>query len=395
MHTTHASPGPTPHDPAVLEEAFATFTRASAALECTYRSLEQRIERLTEELAEANDEQARQGEENARLCGRLSLLVEALPAGVVVIDGSGVVVQSNSVARTMLGAPLDGRFWSELARAAFAHQDGGTAVLRDGRRLTLSSREIPDRSGRVVLLTDDGEARAVRELLDRHRRLSAMGEMAARLAHQVRTPLAAALLYASQLATPGLSAVDQRRFAARTVARLQDLDRTVQEMLSFARGGRPVSEPLRLGSVLAEALQVVEPELGPRLKLCVECHADDVEVSGSRTALAGALANLVANSAQAVGGAGTVLVEARATDEAWLEITVSDDGPGIPAELRERVFEPFYTTRTGGTGLGLAIVRSVAEAHGGTVEAGESRLGGARVMLRLPVRARVGTGARA
>jgi two-component system sensor histidine kinase FlrB len=155
-------------------------------------------------------------------------------------------------------------------------------------------------------------------------------------------------------------------------------------MLAFARGGRQAGEHVRLGSILTEALQVVEPEIGPRLTLRVECHVDDAEVTGSRTALAGAVANLVVNSAQAVQGCGVVVIEACRAEDGWYELRVSDDGPGIAPELRERVFEPFYTTRQGGTGLGLAIVRSVVEAHGGSVAAEASQCGGARFRLRLP-----------
>jgi two-component system sensor histidine kinase FlrB len=281
-----------------------------------------------------------------------------------------------------------GQSWPAVISRAIAHAEGSEVVLRDGRRLTLSQRELPDRTGQIVLLTDDSETRAVRELLDRHRRLSAMGEMAARLAHQIRTPLSAALLYVSQLSLPSLTAAERQRFAERAVVRLQDLDRTVQEMLAFARGGTATSERVRLGSILAEVVQVLEPELAPALTLQVVCDVDDVEVVGSRTALAGAIANLVSNAAQAMEGTGLVLLEAGAADDGELEVRVSDDGPGVLPEHRARIFEPFFTTRRGGTGLGLAIVKSVVEAHQGSISVGQSALGGACFSIRLPARPR-------
>ena len=371
-------------DAARLEQAFDSFARASAALEGSYRALEQRVARLTDELAAANDEQARQAEQNARLCARLTELIEALPAGVVVVDADGNVEQSNATAGSMLGQALQGATWRSLAAAAFALEDAGEAVLRDGRRVTVSQRELPDGAGRVILLADDSEARAMRELLERHRRLSTLGEMAARLAHQVRTPLAAALLYVSQLDAARLTDEDRRRFAARAVARLRDLDRTVQEMLVFARGGAPAADPVEVGALLDAALGSAEPDLRQGLELSVSCADPRATVAGSRTALAGALANLVANAAQSLPEAGRIEVAVTAHADGWLEIAVDDDGPGFEPTVLERAFEPFHTTRPGGTGLGLAIVRSVVEAHGGSVHATASALGGARVVMRLP-----------
>ena len=373
-------------DAARLEQAFDSFARASAALEGSYRALEQRVARLTEELAEANDEQARQAEQNARLCARLTELIEALPAGVVVVDADGIVEQSNATAGSMLGPATQGAAWRSLAAAAFVLEDAGEAVLRDGRRVSVSQRELPGGAGRVILLADDSEARAMRELLDRHRRLSTLGEMAARLAHQVRTPLAAALLYASQLDAPQLPEHERRRFAARTVARLRDIDRTVQEMLVFARGGAPAADPVEVGELLDAALGSAEPELRPGVELRVTCVERRAAVAGSRTALAGALANLVVNAAQSLPVSGRIEVVAAAHADGWLEIAVDDDGPGFEPAVLERAFEPFHTTRPGGTGLGLAIVRSVVEAHGGSVHATASALGGARVVMRLPAK---------
>ncbi|MFO1406048.1 MAG: ATP-binding protein [Steroidobacteraceae bacterium] len=385
LHAHDLEPDRRP-DTARLEQAFDTFARASAALEGTYRALEERVARLTEELAEANDEQVRQAEENTRLCTRLAELIEALPAGVVVVGADDRVEQANATALGMLGGRGPGLDWTTLARAAFALREGEEAVLRDGRRLTLTERELPAGSGRVVLLADDGDARAVRALLERHRRLSTVGEMAARIAHQVRTPLSAALLYASQLDDERLEPGERRRLVARAVSRLRDLDRTVQEMLAHARGSEPSAERIRLGDVVDTALESVQPELGPGISVAVDCPDREATATGSRTALAGALANLVANAAQAVGDTGRIELRACATAGGGITFDVEDDGPGIPADALESVFEPFRTTRPGGTGLGLAIVRSVAEAHGGTARASASPLGGARVTLTIPAR---------
>ena len=168
------------------------------------------------------------------------------------------------------------------------------------------------------------------------------------------------------------------------MARLRDIDRTVQEMLVFARGGAPAADPVEVGELLDAALGSAEPELRPGVELRVTCVERRAAVAGSRTALAGALANLVVNAAQSLPVSGRIEVVAAAHADGWLEIAVDDDGPGFEPAVLERAFEPFHTTRPGGTGLGLAIVRSVVEAHGGSVHATASALGGARVVMRLP-----------
>jgi signal transduction histidine kinase len=93
--------------------------------------------------------------------------------------------------------------------------------------------------------------------------------------------------------------------------------------------------------------------------------------------------NLLLNAVQAMDGAGTATLSCTSTD-GWTEIAVTDTGPGIPPDLRERIFEPFYTTKARGSGLGLAIARQVAESHGGTLVVTSGATGGARFVLRLP-----------
>ena len=114
---------------------------------------------------------------------------------------------------------------------------GGEFALPNGRRVTLAERPLTATGGRIVLVSDITETSLVRELLERNKRLTSMGEMAAVLAHQVRTPLAAALLYASQVARKSLPGDERARFADKLIARLDDMERLVADMLAFTRGG--------------------------------------------------------------------------------------------------------------------------------------------------------------
>ncbi|MEE4172960.1 MAG: PAS domain-containing protein, partial [Xanthomonadales bacterium] len=180
---------------AQLARAFEAFNSLSSQLSSSYAALERRVAELSAELAAARSEQLRELRAKEALARRLSQLVEALPGGVVVLDGAGRVVEANAQARDMLGEPLVGASWDDVQRQAFAATAlSGDRSLSDGRRVTLSVNRFGE-AERIVLVSDVTESRRIQTELERKQRLTAMGEMVAGLAHQIRTPLAASLLY--------------------------------------------------------------------------------------------------------------------------------------------------------------------------------------------------------
>jgi two-component system sensor histidine kinase FlrB len=242
-----------------------------------------------------------------------------------------------------------------------------------------------DPAGRqIVLLHDVTEAYEMQQELQRHQRLTAMGEMAARLAHQLRTPLATAMLYTSHLTKPALADADRVRFSDRVLARLRYLEQLIRDMLSFVKGEAGGRERVEISALLAELRQVIEPQMVQRgLVFELDDHSGNAAVLGHRKDLTGVLINLLENAMQACDPGGKVAVRAERAG-AEVRVAVADDGRGIAEELHERLFEPFFTTRTEGTGLGLAIVRNVAEAHGGRVEMRSSPGRGSEFALHLP-----------
>ena len=355
----------TPASAAELELAFDAFNAHSAALEASYRELEAKVGRLTEELESARSARHRELLAKERLGERLARTLEALPGAVVMLDAAGVIRERNEEAARLLNRPLRGRAWAEIVRREFtaATDADGDLVLNDGRILSLKRRRLAPGEGDILLLTDVTESRRLRELLARHQRLSAIGETTARLAHQIRTPLASALLYASQLATGDASG---SRVGRRIVERLRELDRLVRDMLQFAGGARADEGIVVARELLADVAETCRAHCAGDLQVSVDVAGSGVACRGNRDALKGVLCNLVENAAQAAGETGRIELAAY-RDGDKLCLTVTDDGPGIPAALRDRVFDAFYTTRPQGTGLGLAVVRSVVEAHGGDV----------------------------
>ncbi len=370
-----------------LAEAFRIFNQASEELSGAYTSLQEQVAGLTAELALANGRLKREIEEKTALTERLSLLLDTLPAGVAVLDPLGRIEQANPAAATILGADVEGRLWDEFSVSclkATATPGEWEMPRRQGRRVAVTETRLATSGGRIVLIHDVTEAHRMKALAARNERLAAMGEMAAGLAHQLRTPLAAALLYAGALENPRLPEGERARCGARVVERLQHLERLIRDMLTFARGEAGGGESVSVSALLAEAAQVFEPLARRRETAFVV--ADDSQgaaVSGSRKALCGALVNLMENALDACAPAGRIELGARMAAGAVC-LQVRDNGRGMDAATQARLFEPFFTTRAEGTGLGLAIARGVARAHGGGIEVESAPGAGAVFSLTLP-----------
>ncbi len=370
---------------AELERAFSTFSAASKDLEVSYAILERRVAKLTGALGEANREGRRQRREKARLARRLSLLMDALPGAVLLLDASGCVREANPAAREIFGEALEGEAWSDISdRCVKTMNRSGEFVTRDGRRLALARRSLRPESGQILLFTDVTEGRAVDDLIERHQRLSTMGEMAAALAHQIRTPLSSALLYASSACAPRLTDQTRRNLAERVVARLHDLERLVTDMLHFARGGMPAEEGIAAATLLEAVRQSVAPQLLPGQRLETDLADGLPQLCGNEQALAGAIANLVTNGMEAAGENAVVSVRGCVREPASVDLIVTDNGPGVAQGLEEKIFDPFFTTRANGTGLGLAVVRSVARSHQGDAWLERRADGRSDFVIRLP-----------
>lgn len=368
-----------------LQRAFDLFNQVSAELTQAYAALQQKVASLTEELAVANGELRRQYREKEALSERLSLLLNALPAGVVVLDGQASITEANPVARQLLGDELEGRHWGDVARAHLEPTLTLGEWQLDGRRLSLAESPLDSSGGKLLLLHDISAAHQMKSELERNQRLAAMGEMAASLAHQLRTPLATALLYAGNLGQAELGEEARRRFADKTVAQLRRLERLIQDVLLFARGESIGRDVIGVSDLLAEVAQTLEPllkEHGVQLEMDDRCPG--AVIVGGRKALFGALVSLLENALQVSDPGGSIRLSAWYGEDE-IQVAVADEGPGIPAEMQARIFEPFFTTRSQGTGLGLPIALGVARAHGGSLQVSSEPGSGAEFVLRLPV----------
>lgn len=367
-----------------LQRAFDVFNQVSQTLTQSYQELQGRVESLTAELAVANGELRRQYEAKEALSERLSLLLDALPAGVAVLDSAGVISEANPAACRMFGAALVGGHWSTQVQSRLQAAEAPTEWLLGARRLAIAESPLDSAGGRILLIHDLTDAYQLKAEVERNQRLAAMGEMAASLAHQLRTPLAAALLYSANLEQAELNETARLRFAGKASAQLKRLEKLIQEVLLFARGESLGREPLAVTELLNDAGQTVEGLFAEKqITLSVRC-ASEICFPGNRKALAGALINLLENALQACQAGGEVALSANCV-AGLLRIAVRDSGAGMRPEIQRRVFEPFFTTRGQGTGLGLAIALGVARAHGGNIELYSTLGAGSEFTIVLPV----------
>lgn len=371
-----------------LMMAFEVFNNVSAQLADTYSEMEQRVGSLNQELHQVAEQRLEELKEKERVSNRLENLLKLLPAGVVVLDRQGVVTECNPAALSFLGEPLIGEVWRNVIKRCFAPQmdDGHEISLKDGRRINMVTRSMDGEPGQLILLTDLTETRELQQRLDRHRRLSEMGRMMSSLAHQIRTPLSAAMLYAGHLCDSELTVEQSHRFSEKILSRLNHLDRQVKDMLIFVKGDVKLSDVISVHELLDHLEAAMEVSISSsKASYTLSNECPEAIIQCNRESMVGALMNLVNNAIQSKPSAVNLKIIAKRSAENLLHIVIEDDGDGIDAGQLKNLQEPFFTTKAQGTGLGLMVVRSVAQAHDGDFSL-QSELGeGTKAEITMPI----------
>lgn len=281
--------------------------------------------------------------------------------------------------RTYLGrGPRAGRPYGVLE---FEPVVANRLVARSARLLVLGS------IGALVLLLagivfwrQSSRYEAAERRLEQQRRLSALGEMSAVLAHEIRNPLASLKGHAQLLTERLPPDSSERQRADRVVHEAMRLEALTSDLLAFVRSGPIDVRETDVAAVVRESAREVSGDV------VVDAPSDPVRWPLDRGRFSQALVNLIQNAMQAANGspAATTVVLEELPDR--LRVSVFDRGPGIPAGEEDRIFDPFYTTRTTGTGLGLAVARRSVELHGGTLTAANRPGGGAEFRIDIPRR---------
>ncbi len=372
-----------------LKDAFKVFNQVSTELGAYFRMLESKVDQLNKELVASRSERIQELTEKEKLAAKLSSLMDALPAGLVVLDPDHIVLQENPQAVRLLGKSLVGGDWRDLVTLPNFSEPvlSGEFDYENGKRLSISHSQFGNGKETILLITDVTESFELSKRINREERLSALGEMAARLAHQIRTPLTTAILYVSHLTGSRELNNSEAGKLSKIQDRLRQVERQVEGMLSYIRGDSVELQDFCLREVLQEVkdtmLAQVEAAEG---SLILNIKTGTTEFQGDREAILNAVANLVENAQQASLEQGISPIISVSLDyrAGQFLIKVKDNGPGFPENQGDRVFDPFFSTRNNGNGLGLAVVMSAVKSHNGRVETGNLTEGGASVTLILP-----------
>ena len=356
-----------------LEEAFAIFYAESQKLETQQTALQDKINQLSNELQKSNQ--------------RLAILLNAIPAGVILLENE-VVLLHNPAVLIFLPALKPGVTF-EIPTDWMASITPGEYVIAENgvhQRLQKTVQVIRINEGsRSFVQIQDITANILRhEETQRENRLAAMGRMAAGIAHQFRTPLATALLYASHLCDGEINADTAKEFADRLRKQLLDLEKLSQDMLRFIS-----NKPNK--AVLVNAAQIIE-DAQSSIQFLFKAKQVSLSVTTSNInhgsllvepkAISNAIVAILEN-ALAVSKVNETVSLIATSDQQMLTIMISDQGPGIPKEILNSLFEPFATTSANGTGLGLSIAKNTIETHRGSITADSSKQG-AVFKINLP-----------
>lgn len=238
-------------------------------------------------------------------------------------------------------------------------------------------------------------------LLARKERLAALGEMAAGVAHEIRNPLGGISLYVEMLSQDVSAIPGAVKICSKIASAVQRMNHIVEAILGFTRQLEPVLEEIATRMAIDDAVDMVRPQLeslGASVELTIASGAENLRAD-SRL-LHQVLVNLLRNACEVTPEQGVVRISASSstldivvdsatadtTQASIIEIEVEDQGPGIPDDVREKLFTPFFTTKASGTGLGLATCQRIMESHGGSLSAHNREAGGACFRLRIPLR---------
>jgi two-component system, OmpR family, sensor histidine kinase SenX3 len=323
-------------------------------------------------------------------------VLERHPTGIVIGDPSGHVVYRNEAARrlagTHAGVLIDEAIERHLALGRAGNTRDRTIELFGPPKMTfvISARPLPH--GRSVAFVDD--------ISERRRVEQVRTDFVANISHELKTPVGALSVLAETLADE-TDAGTIARLVNRMLAETDRASRTIDNLMELSRiemGAESADEPVRVGDVIRGGVDRVT-ELAAQRQITIStlapvAHdgsaADALRIRGDRRQLISAVGNLIENAVKYSDPGTTVQVRATRADE-WIEISVTDQGVGIPQRDLDRVFERFYrvdrarSRSTGGTGLGLAIVRHVASNHGGDVSVTSVEGQGSTFVLRLPL----------
>ena len=358
---------PTEQNP--LHSAFELFVAASNSLERQYSELSKKAELLSNDLIRANQ--------------RLSTLVNALPAAVILVED--LRVSHFNMAAEMLipdlkhGQPLT----FPVSWTAGDNADEYVIDANSNKKM-VQVVSVSEDSRCVIQIHDITDSVRAREEKERTDRLAAMGHMSAGIAHQFRTPLATALLYSGHLTSATLAPEDKLHFAKKLHAQIERLIKLSGDMLTFVKARSQCFATIPLKDIIYACTTETDAlQCKSNVALNITGDSSAFLINADRESLVSAFVAVLENAIEHSPTNATIRISVETEDNSCL-VTIADQGAGIPVDVLPRLFEPFSSGRSNGTGLGLAMAKATVSAHGGDISASNRATGGAEFRIRLP-----------
>lgn len=413
-------------------ESYASFTRIINSLQRQYLELKDEFTNQNTELTATNQKLAEMTQQNLAVSEFLHRILTSVSVGIIAVDQHGRITQFNPAASQLLGITSKqamGKPYREVlppgapvnANALRTAESGKTVdsvekhlELPTGTRLSVSvsTAVLKDDSGRSVgaveVFQDLTRVKRIEQELNRLTTLAALGEMAATIAHEVRNPLAGIGGFAALLKRDLNIDDPKQKLADKIIAGVESLNRTVTTLLNYTRFDEVNKEDVTYTEFVQRSLDQFRFDNGERLRqVTVELTPDASSYAAKAhidpMLVRQLLFNLLTNALEACGERGTISITTRRLSnkdsaekysdklllghtESVIETIVHDSGPGINSQVVDKIFSPFFTTKSTGTGLGLAVSWKIAKAHGGEIIADNHPSGGACFTFVIPAK---------
>jgi len=379
-------------DASRLSEAFNNFALASKSLETYYNLLQERVRYLSTELEQKNRELNIALEEAEKNRDYLNAILYNLEEAIIVLDTEGRINMINKAALRLLQSEPEEILGRSFSGIDFTIEEEGhdTILYSRGKRynVILSHSHIVDASGlsrgSVILIKDITRLRELEIQQERNQRLIAMGEMAAKIVHEIRNPLCSIELFATMLEGE-ISEPSLKELAKGISTGISNLNNILTNMLFFARPHRASMKIVNLDHLIEDSLKMLSALIETRN---INLHKEMLEVliPCDPELIKQVLMNLIVNAIQAVEVGGKIGIKMSVKeDEQKVIVEISDSGIGIKKEYIEMIFDPFFTTKDRGTGLGLTIAAKIMQAHGGFIKVMSEEGRGSTFSLHFPL----------
>lgn len=354
----------------LLNKAIETFNSASATLIQYYSALEDNVRLLTEEV-----------EHKKQL---LNSILDSIDVGVVFFDRDGVIRIINNAASNLLNIKAD-----DIIGGTSIHAEikGEVIFPYNGKPFyaLVSRSEVKDKEGNIIghvlIFKDITRLKQLESENERNRRLTAMGELVMKIAHEIRNPLGSIELFASLLSSD-LKGTEYGDYANRISNSVKALVNTLDNMLRFTKEIKPRLEYCCLNDLIMETCdEFRELFANSNIQLSLTAYEKNW-LCVDKGLMRQALINILLNSVHAMPDGGIIEIRIQNTEE--VQVYIKDSGSGMDDETRQRMFEPFFSTKDRGTGLGMSITAGIIKAHKGTIDVISEVGKGTEFIIKLP-----------